>query len=313
MEYGKLFLVGILQAALIMLTAPLLDGISRRVRARMHSRRGCSIFQTYYDLFKLLKREQTVPPQASWLFTTTPYILVAILLLLAMIIPSITLISPLGLVGDLFAVLYLMALIRFFFSLSGLDSGSTFAAAGSSREMMLAVLMEPAMIMVMLTLALLTGSSNLGIISTQVASGQISLLNPAFGIGLIAFFLATAVETGKLPFDLAEAEQELQEGPLTEYSGRGLALMKLALLMKQVIVIALFVALFLPFGGAANLSLGSLIWGTVIFLGKLLVFYVLLAFVENAVARYRIADVTTITSLSFGISLISFVFYLVAS
>jgi len=313
MDYGKLILVGLLQAALIMLAAPLLDGISRRLRARIHSRRGCSIFQTYYDLFKFLKREETVPPQASWVFTATPYILVATLLLLAMIIPSITLMSPLGLVGDLFAVIYLMALVRFFFSLSGLDSGSTFAAAGSSREMMLAVLIEPAMVVVLLTLALLAGSTNLGSISVQVASGQISFLHPAFIVGLLAFLIATAVETGKLPFDLAEAEQELQEGPLTEYSGRGMALMKLALLMKQVIVVALFLALFLPFGGAVDITSGSLILGSIIFLGKLLVFYTLVALIENAVARYRITDVTVITSLSFGIALISFVFYLALS
>ncbi|MEW6065504.1 MAG: respiratory chain complex I subunit 1 family protein [Bacillota bacterium] len=313
MDYGKLILVGLLQAALIMLAAPLLDGISRRLRARIHSRRGGSIFQTYYDLFKFLKREETVPPQASWVFTATPYILVATLLLLAMIIPSITLMSPLGLVGDLFAVIYLMALVRFFFSLSGLDSGSTFAAAGSSREMMLAVLIEPAMVVVLLTLALLAGSTNLGSISVQVASGQISFLHPAFIIGLLAFLIATAVETGKLPFDLAEAEQELQEGPLTEYSGRGMALMKLALLMKQVIVVALFLALFLPFGGAVDITSGSLILGSIIFLGKLLVFYTLAALIENAVARYRITDVTVITSLSFGIALISFVFYLALS
>lgn len=308
---SKLIVIGLVQAVLIMMIAPLLDGISRRMRARVQNRRGAGIFQTYYDIFKLFHREQTLPPQAGFIFTATPYILIGSLLLVAMIIPAITQASPLGLAGDLFTVLYLMALVRFFFSLSGLESASPFAAAGSSREMMLSVLVEPGMVLVLVTMALLTGSTNLGDIATGVASGEISYLNAALLVGMIAFMICSYIETGKIPFDLAEAEQELQEGPLAEYSGRGLALMKWSLLIKQVVVVALFLALFVPFGSAADLAAGSLLAGMLVFAAKLVLVFIIMALVENTAARYRITDVAPVTSLSIGLATMSFVFYLV--
>ncbi|APC09430.1 respiratory chain complex I subunit 1 family protein [Neomoorella thermoacetica] len=307
----KLFFVGLMQALLVLLVAPLFAGLTRVLRARLHSRRGASIFQDYRDIFKLIKRQEVVPAQASWVFRFTPFVVMATTLLIAMVIPILTLQSPLGMAGDLIAVVYLFALLRFFFAVAGLDSGSGFAGIGASREMVLAILVEPTIILVLFVLALLTGSTDLGAISQKVAFGSISYYRPAVWLGMLAFAVATFIETGKLPFDLAEAEQELQEGPLTEYSGRSLAILKWSLSMKQVVVIALFLAVFFPFGSAAAVSTSSLLVSAAAFLLKVTGFYVIAALMENSSARLIIYKAPEVTWLAFGIALLSFVFYLV--
>lgn len=310
MEGIKLLLVGLVQALFILLVAPLFTGFSRTLRAKLHSRKGPDIFQNYRDIFKLIKRQEVVPAQASWIFRFTPYIAMATNLLIAMMIPILTLQSPLGMIGDLIAVVYLFALARFFFAIAGLDSGSGFAGIGASREMSLAALVEPTIILVLFVMALLAGSTDLGTISQKVAAGEISYYSPAVWLGIAAFVVATFIETGKLPFDLAEAEQEIQEGPLTEYSGRSLAILKWSLYMKQVVAIALFLAVFFPSGSAAVISTSSLLVSAAIFLLKVAGFYLIAALLENGMARLLLFRTPAVTWVAFGIALLSFVFYL---
>lgn len=306
-------LIGLLQALLLLLAAPLLSGWSRVLRAKMHNRHGPGVMQNYRDLIKLFKRQEVLPAQASWIMRVTPYVMMVALLLIAMILPVLTRRSPLGAVGDLITVIYLFALVRFFFSLSGLDSGNTFAGVGANREMTLAVLIEPIMLLVLFVVALLAGSTNLGTISDRIANGSIPF-QAAVWLGMLAFAFAAFVEMGKLPFDLAEAEQELQEGPLAEYSGRSLALMKWSLYLKQLLVVALLFGVFLPFG-SLDLADGALLGAGVVFAFaafavKVLVFFVFAAVVENSMARVRFLQASQVTWVALGTALLSFVFYL---
>jgi hydrogenase-4 component C len=170
-------------------------------------------------------------------------------------------------------------------------------------------LIEPVLILVVFVLALLVGSTNLGTISNTVATGMMPI-SLAFWLGMAAFAFATFVEMGKLPFDLAEAEQELQEGPLSEYSGRSLALVKWSLYLKQIVLVALFLALFFPFGSMANLSLGGIVIGLIAFLIKAAIFYFVVALLENAMARMRFMKAPAATWLALGAAVLSFVFYL---
>ncbi len=128
-----LILIGLLQALLIALAAPLFSGFSRVLRAKMHSRHGPPLLQNYYDLFKLMKRQQILPAEGGLVFHITPYAIVAAVLLVAMVIPILASQSPFGWAGDMILVVYLLALVRFFVSLSGLSSGSTFGGIGSRR------------------------------------------------------------------------------------------------------------------------------------------------------------------------------------
>ena len=251
--------------------------------------------------------------QSSWIFRATPYILMISMLLIAGIVPIFTTRSPFEWVGDLILVIYLYALSRFFFSVSGLDTGSTFGGMGARRELFISVLIEPVMLLVLFVMALLAGSTNLSVISTKVATGQIPLYTSVW-LGMLAFAFASFVEMGKLPFDLAEAEQELQEGPLTEFSGKSLALMKWGIYMKQVVIMALFLAVFLPFGsvtGQSELpSIVTVLISIAVFFLKVIAFYFIVAVLENAMARVRFLKASAVTWAALGAAILSFVFYL---
>jgi hydrogenase-4 component C len=304
-----MIVIGLLQALLVLLLAPLFSGFSRVMRAKMHSRHGPTIYQNYRDLAKLMKRQEVVSEQAGWVFRATPYIIMVCMLLVALIIPIFTAQSPFGWVGDLILVIYLFALSRFFFSLAGLETGSTFGGIGARREQLLSVLIEPVMLLVLFVMALLAGSTNLGTISSKIASGQVPFYTSVW-LGMLAFAFASFVEMGKLPFDLAEAEQELQEGPLTEFSGRSLAMLKWGIYMKQVVLVALFLAVFLPFGSMTTPTIPAILLAIVVFLLKVALFYFIVAILENAMARVRFLKASAVTWAALGAAILSFVFYL---
>ena len=310
MVSANLIVIGILQAILILVFAPLYSGFSRVFRAKMHSRRGPGILQNYRDLIKLMKRQEIVPDQAGWTFQAAPYVTLISMLLAAMVIPILTLQSPFGWVGDLIFVVYLFVLSRFFFSLSGLSSGSTFGGIGARRDLLIASLTEPIILLVLFIMALLAGSTNLGVISAGVARGSIPYY-AAVWLGMLAFSFAAYVEMEKLPFDLAEAEQEVQEGPLTEYSGHSLALFKWGIYVKQLVVISLFVAVFLPFGNSTALTIPSILIAAVLFILKALVLFIIAGILENSMARLRFVKAPSVIWIALGAALFSFVFYLV--
>jgi hydrogenase-4 component C len=304
-QTALLFGVGLGQALLLLLAAPLFSGISRVLRAKFHSRRGPGIWQDYRDLLKLLNRREVIPAEAGLVFRATPYVMLVAMLLVAMAIPALMDRSPLAPVGDLVSIIFLFAMARFFYSLSGIDSGSMFAGVAASRETTMGVLNEPIMILSLFTVALMAGSTDLGAVAATIRAGAM----PAYAatlLAMLAFGFATFVEMGKLPFDLVEAEQELQEGPLTEYSGRALALMKWGVALKQIVALSLFIGVFLPFGGAVSLSWLALGVAIPVLLAKLLVAFVAIAFVENTMARNQFLDVSRITFIGAGAAMLAF-------
>ncbi len=302
-------LVALAQALLLALAAPLVSGFMRVLRAKMHTRHGPGVLQDYRDLIKLLKRQDVRPPASGPAFRIMPIVMPATLLVVAMGLPLLTLATPVAAIGDLVTTLYLFALARFFFALSGLDSGSSFAGIGASRELTLGVLVEPAMLMALFVAALLAGSTNLGAIGTAVVEGRTHAVAATLLAGL-AFAFTCYIELGKLPYDMAEAEQELQEGPLTEYSGPSLALVKWSLSLKQIVVVAWFVGTFVPFGAASALDLPSLAFGALAFLVKVVVILVAVGVVENSVARARFRLTSRHTWLGLGVASLAFVFHL---
>ena len=301
-------LFAVVQAIFLLLLTPLFTGISRQIRAKMHSRQGPGIMQDYRDITKLLKRQSVAPRDSGFIFRVMPYVLLSSMLLLAMALPVVTTTSLFSGAGDLIIILYIFALFRFFFSLSGLDTGSPFAGIGASRELTLGVLVEPILFLGLLVVALIAGSTNIGSISAVMSQGWVS--PTATLLAMLACGFATFIEMGKIPFDVAEAEQELQEGPLTEYSGSGLALVKWGIGLKQVVVAVLFLSIFFPFGSASVLTAGSLLLALGLMLVKLLVIFVLASLVENSLARGRFLLTHHVTWLGFGVAALGFVFYL---
>ncbi|EJG7169181.1 NADH-quinone oxidoreductase subunit H [Escherichia coli] len=219
---GYLVIFALAQAVILLMLTPLFTGISRQIRARMHSRRGPGIWQDYRDIHKLFKRQEVAPTSSGLMFRLMPWVLISSMLVLAM----------------------------------GWNSPLTTVLA------------------------------------------------------LLACGFACFIEMGKIPFDVAEAEQELQEGPLTEYSGAGLALAKWGLGLKQVVMASLFVALFLPFGRAQELSLACLLTSLVVTLLKVLLIFVLASIAENTLARGRFLLIHHVTWLGFSLAALAWVFWL---
>ncbi|BEC71618.1 hypothetical protein VEE57_33340 [Escherichia coli] len=151
----------LIQALVLFAVAPLLSGITRVARARLHNRRGPGVLQEYRDIFKLLGRQSVGPDASGWVFRLTPYVMVGVMLTIATALPVVTVGSPLPQLGDLITLLYLFAIARFFFAISGLDTGSPFTAIGASREAMLGVLVEPMLLLGLWVAAQVAGSTNI--------------------------------------------------------------------------------------------------------------------------------------------------------
>ncbi|XWY20597.1 respiratory chain complex I subunit 1 family protein [Bisgaard Taxon 45] len=305
-----MWLFGLFQGVLLLLLAPLYSGLSRMMRARIQSRRGPGLLQDYRDIIKLMKRQNIAPEAAGAVSKIMPYVLIGSILVIAMGLPLFTRYSPISSVADLITIIYLFALFRFFFSIAGLDSNSSFAGIGASREVTLGVLVEPTLMLSLLVIALCAGSTHLGVISNTIATYQITApISVIIAAGALAF--AVFVEMGKIPFDLAEAEQELQEGPLTEYSGPAFAMIKIGLSLKQMIIAAIFISVVIPYGAATEFSLSAVFVGTFIFFVKLTALYIIACLFENSIARLRFMLTGNVTVMGFGISVLAFIFYLV--
>ncbi|QGY32684.1 respiratory chain complex I subunit 1 family protein [Pantoea cypripedii] len=305
------FLFALIQALVLFFIAPLLSGVTRVARARLHNRRGPGVLQEYRDLRKLLGRQSVAPAASGWVFRLMPLVMVGVMLTIATTLPVVTLASPLPPLGDIVTLIYLFAIARFFFAIAGLDTGSPFTGIGASREAMLGVLVEPILLLGLWVAAQVAGSTHISNIALTLHTWPVAH-SLTLVLALAACAFATFIEMGKLPFDLAEAEQELQEGPLSEYSGAGFAIMKWGISLKQLVVLQMFVGVFLPWGQMMMFSWGGLVLAVLLAIVKLLAGVLIIALFENSMARLRMLDTSRITWAGFGIAFLAFVSLLAA-
>jgi formate hydrogenlyase subunit 4 len=221
--------------------APLAEGVVRRVRAIVHSRKGPPLIQPYYDLAKLLAKED-LAPTSGLVWQLAPAACLGALLVAALLIP-LGPPAPLAWAGDVIAFLYFVALAAVAVMLGAFASGNPYAYIGASREMMMMFSVEPVMAIALITAAVKAHSLTFsGMIAHQAAAGpSVSMV-----VAGLAFLLALQAQVGKLPFDIAEAEQEIMEGPFIERSGPGLALFKLASYAKVLVFSSVLVQVFVP-------------------------------------------------------------------
>lgn len=300
--------LAVLQGVVVMAVAPFFSGLGRVIRAKMHNRRGPSIMQDYRNLAKLFARPESQSEDASFALRIMPPLFFAVAFMLAMGLPLFTAQSPIPVFGDAITIMYSLALARFFFALCGVDSSNAYAGIGGVRELLMSVLIEPSMLLALFAAALVCGSTDIATMGQHIMTGAIDAPVAVILAG-IAFAIACYMELGKLPFDQAEAEQELQEGPLAELSGPSLAMAKLAMSMKQVLVVAWFCAIFVPWGEPA--TVGAAVLGAVIFLVKCLVDFVVCGVIENSCSRSRFKVLGNQTWAVVGIAVLAFVFVVV--
>jgi formate hydrogenlyase subunit 4 len=302
-----------LQMALVLVLAPLLTGFVRKVKARLNRRRGPSLIQPYRDLLRLLRKDVVLAESASWLFRTTPYLILAATWVAAALVPTFATGLLFSWSADLIAIIALLGSARFFMALAGMDVGTAFGGIGSSREVMIASLAEPAMIMIVFTLALVAGSTQLSTVS-EVFAGGVGL-RVSLGLALIALVMVAIAENGRVPIDNPATHLELtmvHEAMILEYSGRHLAVIELAGALKLLLYLSLIACLFAPWSLApAGDGLTPLVVGVLAYLAKLAVLGTLLAVFETSIAKMRVFRVPIFLGASLMLGLLATLFLFV--
>jgi formate hydrogenlyase subunit 4 len=280
----------------VLLLAPLLTGVVRKAKARLLRRVGPPLIQPYRDLWRLLQKEVVLADNASWLFRATPYLVFATTWVAATLVPTFATGLPFSWAADLIAIVALLALGRFFLALAGMDVGTSFGGIGSSREMMIASLAEPAMMMIIFSLALLAGSTQLSTMAHYLLSPNVGL-RVTLGLSLIALMMVGIAENARIPVDNPATHLELtmvHEAMLLEYSGRHLALLELATFLKLLLYLSLIACLFVPWGLVpTDASWPALGTGLLLFAAKVTAGVCILAIFETAIAKMRVFRVPT--------------------
>nr|WP_294525219.1 NADH-quinone oxidoreductase subunit H [uncultured Rhodopila sp.] len=284
-------LAQLVQMTVILTLSPLLIGLVRKVKSRLQRRRGSSLIQPYRDLRRLLGKEAVVAENASWLFRIAPYFVFASTWVAAALIPTFSANLMFSWSGDLIAITALLGSARFALALAGMDVGTSFGGLGSSREMMIASLAEPAMLMIVFSVALIAGSTELSTIAGYMLNGQVGL-RVSLAMALAALLIVAVAENGRIPVDNPATHLELtmvHEAMVLEYSGRHLAMIELAASLQLMLYLSMVACIFLPIGMAGNANeplrdaVGFFAW-----LAKMAAGGMALGVAETIVAKMRV-------------------------
>ena len=304
------------QLLVVLLLAPLVNGIIKKVKALSQKRKGPPILQLYFDIYKLLKKDTVVSDASSWIFRAAPYITFVSAVTASLFVPVTLQLEPSGFTGDIILAVYLLALGRFFMVLAGLDTGSTFGGMGSSREMMISSLVEPSLLISLFTMGLIAKSTSFHAIMKMSEAEGLIVTRPVYILLFLAIFIVLLAETARIPVDDPATHLELtmvHEAMLLEYSGRHLALMEYAAVVKQLIFIALLANIFIPLDGLIPVGsfILALIISLVVFVIKVVFISALVAAVEVSTVKLRLFSVPNLAALSFILAFLGFVQFFV--
>ncbi len=301
-------LVGaVLQVAGLLAVAPLLRGSIKKMKATMQMRKGPPLLQGYYDLAKLFRKETVRSETASWVYVLGPRLYFAAAVAATMLVPVLVAAAPLDGAGGILGLVGILALGRFALAAAALDTGSPFGGMGSSREMTIAALAEPALMLGLFTSALAAGSLDLGaVVRGALAPG--ALFRPSDILALSGLFVVLIAETGRIPVDNPATHLELtmiHEAMVLEYAGPDLALVEWASALKELLYITLLIDLFIPFGIATTIAPGPVAIAAVAWVAKVFVFGVVITLVETTNAKLRLFRVPELVAVSLGLGFIA--------
>ena len=315
MDLARAIVLQCAQAMLVVALAPLATGVARKTKARLQLRRGASIFQPYRDVARLLRKESVLAHDASWLFRAAPYLIFSFTLVAAALVPTFTLALPLASSADFIAVAGLLASARFLLTLAGLDIGTSFGGIGASREVMIAAVAEPALLVLIFSLALVAGSTQLPAIAAFVQSPAVGV-RISLPLAFVGLVIVAVAENGRIPVDNPATHLELtmvHEAMVLEYSGRHLALIELSAALKLLVYISLIAALFLPWGGPTYAAGdGHLLLALASYLGKVIAAALLLGCFEMSVAKMRVFRVPQFVGAALMLALLAALLRLVS-
>ena len=284
-------LVQLAQLLLVLALAPLLTGFVRKLKAHLLRRQGPPLVQPYRELARLVRKEVVLAHTASWVFRVAPYLVFATTWIAAALVPTFASGLVFSYAADMIAIVALLGSARFMLALAGLDVGTSFGGIGSSREMMIASLAEPAMLMVAFTLSLLAGSTQLSSIAVSMQSPEVGL-RVSLALALIGLVMVAIAENARVPVDNPATHLELtmvHEAMILEYSGRHLALIEVASHLKLLLYVSIIACVFFPWGIAiSGQGLAAYFVGVVAYAAKLAGSGFLLAVFETAIAKMRV-------------------------
>ena len=306
------WILAVLETLLFIAAAPLLAGWIKRLKCLLQNRKAPSLFQPYRDLRKLYSKQPIRPTPASWIFIAAPYIVFAATVLAAAFVPLVAVNLPTARIADLIVLVGFFALARTFLVLAGMDIGTAFGGMGSSREMTISSLAEPAMLMAVFTLAMSAHTTNLSQAINYVLNTGL-VLRPSFVFALGGLMLVTVAETGRIPVDNPATHLELtmiHEAMILEYSGRWLALIEWASQIKLMLYGVLIANIFFPWGIAQAFTVSALAFGILVIAGKLALLAILLVLSEVLLAKMRIFRVQEYLSFAYllsGLGMLSYI------
>lgn len=303
-------IISLIQAIILIAISPLITGLIRKFKAMMQHRIGSSIIQPYRDILKLFRKDSVISESTSWMFRLIPYICLSSMILIALMIPFMftEIIAP---YGDLIALVYLFTLYRFAMVLGGLEGGSCFGGMGSSREMMMSVLIEPALLLSIMAIAVLSGGgTDISSIPTMLCDMGFVAFCPALILAASSFIITMLAENARIPFDNPSTHLELtmvHEAMLLEYSGRDLGMMELSAEMRLTIFMAMLSSLFFPWGIATTTAPFDLFMGFVVVMVKMIAIAFMIALLESSWTKSRLFKTPNLLTASFVLSLLAMV------
>lgn len=301
------YIIFAIQLLILPALSPMFVGIIRKMKAMFQRRQGASIFQPYRDLWKLFHKDEIISEDASWITSVAPFIVFATTIVAAASVPTFTSVLKNSLTSDIIAVIYVLAIGTFFLALAGMDIGGPFGGFGASREMTVAALTEGGLLLSLLTVSLISKTTNLFDIANFISSHELTSFLPII-LAFLGFFIALLAETARFPFDNPATHLELtmiHEAMILEYSGKKLALMEWASANKMMIFISLGSSLFFPFYMANSVGLTAIVFGLLAFLFKALCFCLAIAVIESSIAKLRFFRLPDLLFTSFILSAIA--------
>jgi formate hydrogenlyase subunit 4 len=301
------FAAALLQAGVMLAVAPLLKTVIKKMKARLQNRKGPPLLQGYYDLLKLLQKEPVRSETASWIYVAGPRVYFAAAVAATTLVPVLFAAAPLEAAGGILLLVGTLALGRFALATAALDTGSPFGGMGASRDMTIAALAEPALMLGLFASALAAGSLSLGVMVRGLLQQGLSF-HPSDLLAFAGLFIIVITETGRIPVDNPATHLELtmiHEAMVLEYSGPDLALVEWASALKELLYLTLLVDLFLPAGMATSVAPVALLVALLAWAGKIFVLAILVTVAESTNAKLRLFRVPELVSVSLGLAFLA--------
>ncbi len=307
------WLLSLLQTTLFVVLAPLFASWVKRVKCRLQNRRPPPLLQPYRDLRRLFSKQVVLAHNASSIFRVTPYVVAGATVLAASVVPILAVDLPTAAIADVIVLVGFFALARFFQALAAMDVGTAFGGMGASREMTIAALAEPAMLMAVFTLATVVSSTNISsVISGILDQGMV--LRPSLFFALLSMLLVAIAETGRIPVDNPATHLELtmiHEAMILEYSGRHLAIIEWAVQIKLLIYAVFIANIFSPWGIATELGVVPILIAALAVTLKLILLGAALAIGETVLAKMRLFRAPEFLILALTLALIGLLSHII--